>query len=95
MLIRGIEPALQQEIYDAGDLLYRWTRTEGSVAESVFVSVRRTRGSHSPALQNGNLKLGLSNSFAVSRFYAVSNFLIGEIHRALSILVRGSAETGA
>jgi hypothetical protein len=35
MLLRGIERALQQEIYDAGDLLYRWTRSDGGVAETV------------------------------------------------------------
>jgi hypothetical protein len=37
MLLRGIERALQQEIYDAGDLLYRWTRSDGGVAETVLI----------------------------------------------------------
>jgi MoaA/NifB/PqqE/SkfB family radical SAM enzyme len=36
MLLRGIERALQQEIYDAGDLLYRWTRSDGGLAEAVY-----------------------------------------------------------
>jgi hypothetical protein len=35
MLLRGIERALQQEIYDAGDLLYRWTRSDSGVPEAV------------------------------------------------------------
>jgi hypothetical protein len=37
MLLRGIERALQQEIYDAGDLLYRWTKSDGGVAETVHI----------------------------------------------------------
>ncbi len=37
MLLRGIERALQQEIYDAGDLLYRWTKSDGEVAETVHI----------------------------------------------------------
>jgi tetratricopeptide (TPR) repeat protein len=37
LLLRGIERALQQEIYDAGDLLYRWTRGDGALAETVQV----------------------------------------------------------
>jgi hypothetical protein len=35
LLVRGISLALQQEIYDAGDLLFRWTRSDGGVAEAV------------------------------------------------------------
>lgn len=34
MLVRGIERALQQEIYEAGDLFYRWIRSAGAVAET-------------------------------------------------------------
>ena len=37
LLLRGIERALQQEIYDAGDLLYRWTRAEGGIGETVHI----------------------------------------------------------
>jgi hypothetical protein len=33
-LVRGIALALQGEIYDAGDLLFRWTRSSGGVAET-------------------------------------------------------------
>ena len=37
LLLRGIERALQQEIYDAGDLLYRWIRAVGGVGETVHI----------------------------------------------------------
>jgi hypothetical protein len=37
LLLRGIERALQQEIYDAGDLLYRWIRSEGGIAETAYI----------------------------------------------------------
>jgi Iron-sulfur cluster-binding domain len=37
LLLRGIERALQQEIYDAGDLLYRWIRTGGVIAETAHI----------------------------------------------------------
>ena len=37
LLLRGIERALQREIYDAGDLLYRWTRAESGIAETVHI----------------------------------------------------------
>jgi hypothetical protein len=37
MLVRGIERALQQEIYESGDLLYRWTRLEGAVGETAHI----------------------------------------------------------
>src|SRR5215204_4604807 len=37
MLLRGIERALQQEVYEAGDLLYQWTRSDSGIAETVYV----------------------------------------------------------
>jgi MoaA/NifB/PqqE/SkfB family radical SAM enzyme len=37
LLVRGIEHALRQEIYDAGDLLFRWMRGEGEIAEMVHI----------------------------------------------------------
>jgi hypothetical protein len=37
LLVRGIERALQQEIYDAGDLLYHWVRGDGAIAEIVHI----------------------------------------------------------
>jgi hypothetical protein len=37
LLLRGIERALQQEIYTASDLLYRWTRSGGGVAETAQI----------------------------------------------------------
>jgi hypothetical protein len=37
LLLRGIERALQQEIYDAGDLLYRWARSNGGIAETTHI----------------------------------------------------------
>ena len=37
LLLRGIERALQQEIYEAGDLFYRWTRSDGAVAETAHI----------------------------------------------------------
>jgi len=37
MLVRGIERALQQEIYESGDLLYRWTRLEGAIDETAHL----------------------------------------------------------
>ena len=41
LLLRGIERALQQEIYDAGDLLYRWTQSDGGSPRQ-SISVRRS-----------------------------------------------------
>jgi hypothetical protein len=37
LLARGIERALRREIYDAGDLLYRWTRADGGVPEAIHI----------------------------------------------------------
>jgi hypothetical protein len=37
LLVRGIERALRREIYDAGDLLYRWTRADGGVPEAIHI----------------------------------------------------------
>jgi tetratricopeptide (TPR) repeat protein len=37
LLVRGIEHALRREIYDAGDLLFRWMRGEGEVPETVQI----------------------------------------------------------
>ena len=37
LLIRGIERALQQDIYEAGDLFYRWTKSEGVVDETPHI----------------------------------------------------------
>jgi hypothetical protein len=37
LLVRGIERALRRETYDAGDLLFRWTRSQGGIAETVHV----------------------------------------------------------
>jgi hypothetical protein len=39
LLVRGIEHALRQEIYDAGELLFRWMRGEGEVPETVHICV--------------------------------------------------------
>jgi hypothetical protein len=36
LLLRGIERALQQEIYDAAELLFRWVKGEGAAAETVY-----------------------------------------------------------
>jgi hypothetical protein len=37
LLLRGVERALQQEIYEAGDLLYRWTQSAGGIAETIHI----------------------------------------------------------
>ena len=37
LLIRGIERALQQDIYEAGDLFYRWTKSDGVVDETPHI----------------------------------------------------------
>jgi len=37
--VRGIEHALRREIYDAGELLFRWMRGEGDVPETVHICV--------------------------------------------------------
>ena len=37
LLVRGIERVLREEIYDAADLLYRWARGDGRIAETVHV----------------------------------------------------------
>jgi MoaA/NifB/PqqE/SkfB family radical SAM enzyme len=37
LLIRGIERALQQDIYEAGDLFYRWTKSDCVVDETPHV----------------------------------------------------------
>src|ERR1700737_4897408 len=39
LLIRGVEHALREEIYDAGELLFRWIRGEGKVPETVHICV--------------------------------------------------------
>jgi hypothetical protein len=36
-LLRGIERALQQEIYEAADLLYRWARSNDGIAETAHI----------------------------------------------------------
>ena len=36
LLLRGVEYALRNEIYDAGDLLYRWTRSDAELGETVY-----------------------------------------------------------
>ena len=36
LLLRGIERALRNEIYDAGDLFYRWTRSDAELGEKVY-----------------------------------------------------------
>lgn len=42
LLLRGIERALQQEIYDAAELLFRWVKGEGTVAEMVYGGLDET-----------------------------------------------------
>ncbi|MFZ1008139.1 MAG: SPASM domain-containing protein, partial [Candidatus Sulfotelmatobacter sp.] len=37
LLLRGVERALQQEIYEAADLFYRWTRSDGAIAETAHI----------------------------------------------------------
>jgi hypothetical protein len=37
LLVRGIERALRREIYDAGDLLFRWTSADGGIAETIHI----------------------------------------------------------
>src|SRR3954463_8862375 len=39
LLVRGVEHALREEIYDAGELLFRWIRGEGKVPETVHICV--------------------------------------------------------
>ena len=39
LLVRGVEHALREEIYDAGELLFRWMRGEGKVRETVHICV--------------------------------------------------------
>jgi hypothetical protein len=38
-LLRGVERALQLEIYDAADLLFSWVRGEGSVDETLYLGL--------------------------------------------------------
>jgi len=38
-LVRGFERALQQEIYDAADLMFAWVKDAGSLAEIIYVGI--------------------------------------------------------
>jgi hypothetical protein len=50
LLVRGIECALRREIYDAGDLLFRWTSTDDGIAETIHIC--EPDGKHINALYN-------------------------------------------
>lgn len=42
LLLRGIERALQQEIYDSAELLFRWVKREGMAAEMLYGGLEET-----------------------------------------------------
>jgi MoaA/NifB/PqqE/SkfB family radical SAM enzyme len=42
LLLRGIERALQTEIYDAAELLFRWVKGEGEVTEIIYGGLDET-----------------------------------------------------
>jgi len=41
-LVRGIERALQQETYDAADLMFSWVKGEGALPETLYVGLSET-----------------------------------------------------
>jgi len=41
-LVRGFERALQQEIYDAADLMFAWVKDAGSLAEVIYIGIEET-----------------------------------------------------